>query len=259
MSHNVSDYLFGRFLERLKVPVDSQEMLQREWGLALARSTVAIACLIAAQFDFPEPVRYFNIVLALLVGYGFYSVAVLILLQFWKRPWAPFYWFLHVTDIIWLACVTSLTEGPNSVFFYLASFVLLAAGYRWGLRQTMFTAITALLLVLTEAFLLQPGFLSSEPLIEGNYELNRLIIRSVSILVLGILIGWLAEQEKQRRAEAAVLYHIVRKAEVKGGLRRAIQEIVEEFLEIWETRQIDRKSTRLNSSHIQKSRMPSSA
>ena len=39
----------------------------------------------------------------------------------------------------------------------------------------------------------------------------------------------------------------------------ALRTAVLEFIAVWNRERVDRKSTRLNSSHIQKSRMPSSA
>jgi two-component system, NarL family, sensor kinase len=85
------------------------------------------------------------------------------------------------------------------VFF---AFTLLAAGHRWGLRETVATGLAAGALFLPQALLVRSsGFAGG--LVEGDFELNRFIIRCSYLVLLAGMVGFIAEQEKGARAEAA--------------------------------------------------------
>ncbi|MBI1955543.1 MAG: histidine kinase dimerization/phosphoacceptor domain-containing protein, partial [Acidobacteria bacterium] len=129
------------------------------------------------------------------------------------------------------------TEGPNSPFFAFFIFVLLAAAYRWGLRETLATSAVAIAALFLETFLLAAGPWAIEPFVQGHFDRNRLIIRSAYLLLIAFLAGYLAEGEKQLRAESSVLARVMGKARVEIGLRGTLQEILDEFLQLFDTQQ----------------------
>ena len=53
---------------------------------------------------------------------------------------------------------------------------------------------------------------------------------SIYLLVMGLLLGYLAEQQKQLRSEKAVIARILGKVRVEAGLSGTLQEIVGELL-----------------------------
>jgi signal transduction histidine kinase len=58
-------------------------------------------------------------------------------------------------------------------------------------------------------------------------------MRSTYLVVMGLLLGYLAEQQKQLRAEKAVVARILGKVRVEAGLSGTIQEIVSELLTMY--------------------------
>ena len=58
-------------------------------------------------------------------------------------------------------------------------------------------------------------------------------MRSIYFLVMGLLLGYLAEQQKQLRAEKAVVARILGKARVDEGLARTLHEIAGELLSMY--------------------------
>ena len=79
------------------------------------------------------------------------------------------------------------------------------------------------------------------PLLQVNpteFEPKHLFIRSVYLLVLGFLLGYLAEQQKQLRAEKAVIARTIGKARVEAGLSGTIQEISAELLSMYGAKQL---------------------
>ncbi|MBF8305505.1 MAG: putative signal transduction histidine kinase [Acidobacteria bacterium] len=226
-----------RFLDRLRVQ-DIGELQRAERVLATARAFLAAASFVAIYLDPTEPTRFAELAYTSLAIYVLYSLLVVGYLRARREAASRISFVLHGVDIVWPTYITLFTEGPNSPFFLYFLFVLLAAAYRWGLKETLATAATAVVLLFAEAGLLVGGLGISSLFVEGQLELNRLIIRATYLLVLGSLVGYLAEQEKQLRAEATVVARVMGKAQVEKGLRGTLQAILEEFREIFDARQV---------------------
>ena len=64
----------------------------------------------------------------------------------------------------------------------------------------------------------------------SDFEPKRLFMLSIYLLVMGLLLGYLAEQQKQLRSEKAVIARILGKVRVEAGLSGTLQEIVGELL-----------------------------
>jgi signal transduction histidine kinase len=99
----------------------------------------------------------------------------------------------HGVDVIAAAALTIVTGNlPSSPFFLFFLFALLGAAYRFGLRETLTTAVIAVLVLSAQTAL-------------GELELHDLVMRSVYLIIAGFLLGWLADTEQRRRARAAVV------------------------------------------------------
>lgn len=224
----------GGFLNRLKPFLPAGEALRVERTLAAARAFLTTAALVAIYLDPAEPSRYVGLAYGLLAAFVVSSTAIWLYVRF--RPQLPesFPLAVHVADIVWPVLITAFTLGPNSPFFVLLVFVLVAAAYRWGLRETMLTAIGAIVVLLAQSALLATGLLGQD--LMDDVELNRLILRSAYLLVLGFLLGFLAEQEKQLRAETATLAQVVSRARVESGLNSTLRSIFSDLLRIFGAR-----------------------
>ena len=222
-----------RFLERLRPLTDASEAHRAEQVLAVGRVFLAIGALVAIYVDPSEPTHYAWLAYASLVLYALYSIAVLISLRARQDSSPHFSRVLHVVDLLWPTYITTFTEGPNSPFFMFFFFVLLAAAYRWGLRETLITAAAAVTLFIVQALLLSFGPSLIVGSLAGTLELNRLIIRAVYLLMIGLLVGYLAEAEKQLRGETAAVSRVMEMAQVETGLRGTVQAVLEEFLHIF--------------------------
>lgn len=213
-----------RFLTRLGAHVDPEERRRIERVLASARVFLACAGLLAIYFDPTEPSRYANVAYAVLISYVVYSFAVWGMLNRAEATVPSFPW-IHVLDLLFPAVITLFTEGPNSAFFLYFVFVLTAAAFRWGFIETFATAVATVCVITFEAALLSFG----HPLgtwLEGDYEINRFFIRATYLILLGALLGYLAEEEKQLRAEGGFIARIAGLARVETGLRSSMQSIL---------------------------------
>jgi signal transduction histidine kinase len=220
-----------RFLTRLGAPVDRDEQNRIERVLASARVFLASSSLLAIFLDPTEPTRYANVAYGLLIAYVAYSVVVWAVLRR-SEAVAQAYLWIHVIDLLFPAVFTLFTEGPNSAFFLFFVFGLTAAAFRWGFVETFATALAIVTVMTIEAALLSFG----HPLgtwLEGDYEVNRFIIRATYLMLLGLLLGYLGEQEKQLRAEDVFAARAIGKARVDVGLRGSMQAVLGESMRLF--------------------------
>ncbi len=221
----------GRFLTRLHSAADPTERLRIERVLASARVFLTCAALLAVYLDPTEPTRYEALAYAILAAYASYSVGIWALLRRRELPWSA-YWF-HVVDVLFPATFLLFTAGPNSPFFLFFVFTLTAAAFRWGFYETFATAITIVLVLSAEAALLSYG---PRGWLEGSFEVNRFIIRISYMLALGLLVGYLGEEEKQWRAESDTVNRLLGRVRVEIGLRGSMQALMGEYLRIFSAR-----------------------
>jgi signal transduction histidine kinase len=211
---------------------DSRERLERV--LAAGRALLAVAALAAIYIDPTEPTRYVRLAYSLLAGYIAFSGAVLLLVRFRKQFSRRTVLLIHGADVLWATVICLFTEGPNSPFFLFFVFALCAAAYRWRLLETVSTAVLMVGILIGEAALLSYGPFAGA--VEGDYEINRFLMRGTYLLILGFLLGYLAEEEKQLRAEGAASAALLARARADLGLRATLQAVLGELLRIFASR-----------------------
>lgn len=132
-------------------------------------------------------------------------------------------------------------------FWFLFSFWG-ASAYRWGLRETFGTAVATVALLWVESFAVGHGAAHWVDLQLARYHLRplgvnvaqfepkHLFMLSAYLLVMGLLLGYLAEQQKRLRSERAVIAVILGRARVEAGLTGTLQEILSELLTMYGAR-----------------------
>ena len=230
-----------RFLWRQRAPIGPGEIRRTERWLATARVSLAISAFIAIRMD-PAEIRYSFWAYGLLAFYIAQGVLVILLLRRREQSTASFRLLVHAADIVWPGLISIFATGQANPFFLFFVFVLAAAAYRWGVFETVATAASAVSLLWLESFAFQLGFFSGVdrllqryhlPLLgvqAADFEPKRLFMLSIYLLVMGLLLGYLAEQQKQLRSEKAVIARILGKVRVEAGLSGTLQEIVGELL-----------------------------
>jgi signal transduction histidine kinase len=230
-----------RFLWRQRAPIDRGEIRRIERWLATARVFLAISALVAIRMD-PEEIRYSFWAYGLLAFYIAQGVIVMLLLRRREESTVSFRRLVHAADIVWPALMSIFATGVANPFFLFFVFVLAAAAYRWGMWETVATAASAVSLLWLESLAFQLSFFDWVDHVLARYHLpqlgvraadfepKRLFMLSIYLLVMGLLLGYLAEQQKQLRAEKAVIARILGKVRVEAGLSGTLHEIVGELL-----------------------------
>ncbi len=237
-----------RFFGRAQPSADPSEVRRIERWLATARVFLAVSALVAIRMD-PTELGHSAAAYGLLGFYMGNSILVLMLLRRRKASTASFRVLVHAADIIWPAFISVFAEGPRSPFFLFFIFVLTAAAYRWGLWETLSTAAAEVVLLWVESFLLLHvwathggnlpwHFLSGLQINVTEFEPKRLFMLSVYLLVMGLLLGYLSQQQKRLRAEKAVVTGMLAKVRVEAGLTGTLQQISSQIAAMYGARRL---------------------
>ena len=238
----------NRFFGRPQTATDPSEVRRTERWLATARVFLAVSALVAIRMD-PTQLGDSPAAYGLLGFYMGNSILVLMLLRRRQQSTASFRILVHAADIVWPAFISVFGDGPRSPFILFFVFVLTAAAYRWGLWETLSTAAAEVVLLWTESFLLfhvwvaHGGSLpwrifSGLRMNTTEFEPKRLFMLSVYLLVMGLLLGYLAEQQKHLRAEKAGVTRMLSKVRVEAGLTGTLQQISREVATMYSAKKI---------------------
>src|SRR3984885_10567400 len=232
-----------RFTGRLPAPADPSEIRRIERWLATARVFLAASALVAIYMD-PTQLGNSPAAYGLLGFYMGNSILVLMLLRRRKASTSRFRILVHAADIVWPAFISVFGDGPRSPFILFFVFVLTAAAYRWGLWETLSTAGAEVVLLWTESFFLFHVWLARGKTLPWHifaglkmntteFEPKRLFMLSVYLLVMGLLLGYLSEQQKHLRAEKAVVTRMLSKVRVDAGLTGTLQQMCSEIVSMY--------------------------
>jgi signal transduction histidine kinase len=224
----------------LRIPPDPGETRRIERWLATARVFLAVSTLVAIRMD-PTELGNSWAAYGLFVFYLANGILILMLLRRRERSTAGFRLLVHAGDIVWPALISIFAEGPRAPFYLFFFFVLAAAAYRWGLWETLGTAAAEVALLWIERFVLvhrwfgplgAPGFFGLRVNVP-EFQPQRLFMLSVYLLVMGLLLGYLAEQQKHLRAEKAVVTGTLSRVRVEAGLTGTIEQIFQEAMSMY--------------------------
>jgi signal transduction histidine kinase len=232
-----------RSLWRKRAPFSAEEIRRTERWLATARVFLAISALVAVWLD-PSEVKSVW-AYGLLAFYILQGTAIIFLLRSRQQSTPSFRFLMHGADVVWPAVISLVTTGQSSPFFLFFLFVIAAAAYRWGLLETVATAISSVSLLWLESLALQLGRIGQLnlwlrghhlPLVRvdaADFEPKRLFMRSVYLVVMGLLLGYLAEQQKKLRAEKDVAARLLGLVRIDAGLGGTLSEIVARLLHMY--------------------------
>lgn len=217
------------------VPSEPQRV---ERVLARARAFLAIFSLVAIYFNFAGLSHYAALTHVLLLLYVIHSLIILVLLQLRQESTPAFRLSVHAVDVLWAALMSLSTEALNSPVFVFFLFVLLAAAYRWGFLETLATAGASIVLLFFETILVGSRPNHSGHLLLGEFDMDRLVMRPVYLVMIGYLVGYLGEKEKQLRAETSIISRIMGKAHSESGVRETLEAVLRAILELFGANQV---------------------
>jgi signal transduction histidine kinase len=251
-----------RDLWRFRAPLTAGEIRRTERWLATARVALTIVALVALWM---EPMRgvVFSVWLYWLVTvYLVHAVVVMLLVRFRHSSTRAFRLVVHGADIVWPVLISGFTTSHQSPFFLFFVFVMAAAAYRWGLWETIGTSAVATGLLWAQALALNAGLsrvadnwlrslhLLGLGLAGSDSDPQQLFMSSVYLMVLGLLLGYMSENEKKLRAERVVVTRVLSSARVEAGLTHTLQEVFGEILSLFGARRVVSASQEIHSYRV---------
>ncbi|MGH9403402.1 MAG: sensor histidine kinase [Terriglobia bacterium] len=211
-------------------PLALSEVQRRERVLSGSRVLVAICSLIFISAFPGVQGRYTLAAHLILFTYLVHSLLTFILIRVYKDCGSSFLLSVHGADILWPAIISLFAGGPNSPFFALCVFAVLAAGYRWGLQETLATALAETLLFLIEAAFATSSSGSQFHLLHGQLRVDTFIVQILGLLILGGLLGYPAEREKALHGESMAMRRILQKVNPEASVNEALEDVLRAVL-----------------------------
>jgi len=231
-----------RSLWRTRAVFTPDEARRTERWLATARIFLASSALLAAWMDPGQLSSVWGY--ALVDFYVIHGLVITFLLRSRQRTTLPFLVLVHGVDIVFPAVISLFTTGQSSSFFLFFLFVIVAAAYRWGLWETVLTSMASVSLLWVDSLAFSGGAVQWLNLRLGRVHLpgladaadlepKRLFMRSIYLVVMGLLLGYLADQQKKLRAEKDQATSLLAMIRMDTGLTGNLSQIVGELLKLY--------------------------
>lgn len=177
-------------------------------------------------------------VLPLALVYAAFALAVLLTLPALRRVTWGAVVAIHLTDIAAAGLFTLLTDGPDGVSFTFLSYPLLTAAARWGLYETLSTAATAVVLIAFEVRWVFDAWLGTQPPGLAGFMGSLATLRTASLLAIALVVGYLSDAEKRRRAEALSVTRMLRAVRVGDSVESAFDDVLRETQRVFDAKRV---------------------
>jgi signal transduction histidine kinase len=209
---------------------DPNDLPRLDRALALGRLSLALLVAVVLRAD-GEPGLVRPGLLPFVFAYAAYAWLASVAIAVAGRRSHRLGVLLHWLDVAWVLPMTALTEGPHNVFLASYLFTLVSAAYRWGLRQTVATGILIGTALCAEAFAWRYGLGGQDAL-----SLSQVATRCGHALGLGLLVGYLADEQHAARAHLAATARLLAAINTTAGLRTSVQSALEGFVRAFAAR-----------------------
>jgi signal transduction histidine kinase len=180
--------------------------------LAAARVVLALGGLVVIWTTPAEPARLIAITSGSLVAYLVYGIAIATLVTL--APAALPARILPWVDVLFAAFVVALTEGTNSIFFFLFFFSILSAAFTSGFREGIALTLASVVLYVVASVIGRP--------LGVEVETDRVLIRPVYLAALGFLVSYWGGSELELKRRLALLGEVAAGVHVGDGVHATI-------------------------------------
>jgi signal transduction histidine kinase len=111
-----------------------------------------------------------------------------------------------------------------------------AAAFRWGMRETCLTTVAVVFTMAVDAVVIVRTPLGVA--IGQHVDAMHFVMRAVYLVIFAFLIGYVAESEKRRVAEALSISQMTSRIRVEAGLKGTVQIVFQEMLKLFGAREL---------------------
>ncbi|HEX8798574.1 MAG TPA: histidine kinase, partial [Terriglobales bacterium] len=222
-----------RFLTRLRATGLQDENPRFEGVLGVSRVFLGATSLIVDLTHPLTPEPYNQLLMFLLLVYCVESLGFLIWLALNPEPGRAFVIIMQVSDVFWPIVFCLFADPPNSLVFVFFLFALMTTAFRFGMYETALTAVGSALLLIFQEIIVAYGPKGLSQLLYTPPSISRLVLRCGFLLMTGFLLGYLAEREKELRAEIAFTNHLLSLARVGSPVSEVVTEISRDLARVF--------------------------
>jgi signal transduction histidine kinase len=204
--------------------------LRVERVLAFSRLLLSLTCLFSWLIRPAQALLSYRVGLAVLLLYVACSIILLLRLEI-EGVGQRFAVWAQANDLTWPALLCLLANVTQRPFFVLFLFATIAAAFRWGLAETIATAGFSVALLLVQPWVAAHG----PTALQGSgigIDPIRLAIQCIFLFTAGVLLGFLAEAEKELRAEVALTNRLLSLARTGNRFSSVLQNVLTELGEV---------------------------
>lgn len=202
---------------------NAAEAGRAETILAPARAAIGLFCFVTVYFDLTDAARYAAQAYIPLVTYACLAIGLLIWTR-WKPVQPETALILHAAEFLLVVLISVFTPGFSLTFLISSSFVILAAAYRWGFRETVLTGVLFFAVFLTESLSTSVGY-------RGGVA--RSAVGLICLPVVTWLVAHLAEQQNRAKAEDFFITRILRVCHTEGALSPIVQSCLKTIADFY--------------------------
>ena len=222
-----------RFLTRLRATGLQDENPRFEGVLGVSRVFLGATSLIVDLTHPLTPEPYNQLLMFLLLVYCVESLGFLIWLALNPEPGRAFVIIMQVSDVFWPIVFCLFADPPNSLVFVFFLFALMTTAFRFGMYETALTAVGSALLLIFQEIIVAYGPKGLSQLLYTPPSISRVVLRCGFLLMTGFLLGYLAEREKELRAEIAFTNHLLSLARVGSPVSEVVTEISRDLARVF--------------------------
>jgi len=205
-------------------PVDSW-LLQRERAVAWLRLAFAILAIAVIQLN-PSRVTRFPVLSEFSLGSFLVYSFVTVYCARKKMLGASVLGIITtVLDVSFIALIVASTGGTRTPFFIYYSFPAITAGIRWGIKGSVPVA-----LLCVGIYAIMRFSLAAEAMAEPM-GIDTLVVRSLYLIVLASMFGYISEFEKRQNQKLLALSHTAGQVATLQERRRIMYEIHDGILQ----------------------------
>ena len=228
-----SSLFASRFLTRLRATGLQYENPRFEKVLGVSRVFLGATSLVVDLTHPLAPAPYNQLLIFLLTVYCVLSLGFLIWLAMNPEPGTAFVKVMQASDVFWPITFCLFADPPNSLVFVFFLFALMTTSFRFGMYETVMIAVGSALVLVIQETVVAFGPKGLGHLLYTLPGVSRLVLRCGFLLMTGFLLGYLAEREKELRAEIAFTNHLLSLTRIGSPLSEVVTRISGELAHVF--------------------------
>lgn len=199
-----------------------QWLLQKERILAWLRAGFALVAVVVIQLN-PSRVATNPILSHVVLGaFLLYSLAIVYLTRQEKTASRKIGLATTFLDLVWVSLIAFSTEGSRTPFFVYYLFPVITASSRYGVKGGLGVALVGVALY---------GFIRLNFVWDNPLAIDLFIIRSIYLVVLAYIFGFLSEFERKQNQKLLTLSQTAGEVATLVERRRIMQDLHDGLLQ----------------------------